>query len=199
MKKPWKIPRGEFNGMIRAALIALVTYLLLFGLVSAAITPQRYDIRVGMPADTTIYANEDVVDTVTTQQLRDAAAARVDVSYKSVDESVTTQVTSELSDLFAQLLSLYDARDDAAENLSVQLTPAQLEAMFSASRETLEALFNRALEYTHDTLVSSLPEGQEEAMISRLERDLSAEGYDSELIEVAVAGGARLYPPQHAH
>ncbi len=187
MKKPWKIPRGEFNGMIRAALIALVTYLLLFGLVSAAITPQRYDIRVGMPADTTIYANEDVVDTVTTQQLRDAAAARVDVSYKSVDESVTTQVTSELSDLFAQLLSLYDARDDAAENLSVQLTPAQLEAMFSASRETLEALFNRALEYTHDTLVSSLPEGQEEAMISRLERDLSAEGYDSELIEVAVA------------
>lgn len=59
--------------------------------------------------------------------------------------------------------------------------------MFSASRETLEALFNRALEYTHDTLVSSLPEGQEEAMISRLERDLSAEGYDSELIEVAVA------------
>ena len=187
MKKPWKIPRGEFNGMIRAALVALVTYLLLFGLVSAAITPQRYDIRVGMPADTTIYANEDVVDTVTTQQLRDAAAARVDVSYKSVDESVTTQVTSELSDLFAQLLSLYDARDDAAENLSVQLTPAQLEAMFSASRETLEALFNRALEYTHDTLVSSLPEGQEEAMISRLERDLSAEGYDSELIEVAVA------------
>ena len=44
------------------------------------------------------------------------------------------------------------------------------------SRETLEALFDYALEYTHDTLISSLPEGQEEAMLSRLERDLSAEG-----------------------
>ena len=66
MKRPRKDSNGEFNGMIRAALTALAIYLLLFGLVSAAVTPRRYDIRVGLPADTTIYANEDVVDTVTT-------------------------------------------------------------------------------------------------------------------------------------
>lgn len=186
MKLPWKISGGEFKVMLHTALIAVVAYLLLFGLLSAAITPQRYDIRIGMPADATIYANEDVVDTVTTQQLRDAAAAQVDVSYKSVDESVTTQVTDDLSALFEQLLALYDTREDA-ETLTIELSPDQLEALFSASRETLEALFNRALEYTHDTLVSSLPEGQEEAMLSRLERDLRAEGYDADLVGVAVA------------
>ena len=186
MKLPWKISGSEFKVLLHTALIAVIAYLLLFGLLSAAITPQRYDIRVGMPADATIYANEDVVDTVTTQQLRDAAAVQVDVSYKSVDESVTTQVTEDLSALFEQLLALYDTREDA-ETLTIELSPDQLEALFSASRETLEALFNRALEYTHDTLVSSLPEGQEAAMLSRLKRDLRAEGYDADLVGVAVA------------
>ena len=170
MKLPRKIPLSEVNNLLRTALIAVGTYLLLFVLLSAAVTPQRYDIRVGTPADATIYASEDVVDTVTTAQLRDAAAAQVDVSYKSVDESVTTQVTNDLSSLFERLLALYDARGDASQ-LDLQLTPAQLEAMFAAPRETLEALFDYALEYTHDTLISSLPEGQEEAMLSRLERD----------------------------
>ena len=187
---------GELKNFLRTAIIAVVTYLLLFGLLSAAVTPQRYDIRVGLPADATIYASEDVVDTVTTQQLRDAAAAQVDVSYKSVDESVTTQVTNDLTALFEQLLSLHDARGDAeASALDVQLTPAQLEALFAASRDTLETLFESATEYTHDTLISSLPEGQEEAMLSRLERELSAEGYEPELVGVAVeAVRARLKP-----
>ena len=185
---------GELKNFLRTAIIAVVTYLLLFGLLSAAVTPQRYDIRVGLPADATIYASEDVVDTVTTQQLRDAAAAQVDVSYKSVDESVTTQVTNDLSALFERLLALYDARGDASQ-LDLQLTPAQLEAMFAAPRETLEALFDYALEYTHDTLISSLPEGQEEAMLSRLERDLSAEGYDAHLVSVTVRRCARACNP----
>ena len=187
---------GELKNFLRTAIIAVVTYLLLFGLLSAAVTPQRYDIRVGLPADATIYASEDVVDTVTTQQLRDAAAAQVDVSYKSVDESVTTQVTGDLTVLFEQLLSLHDARGDAdASTLDIQLTPAQLEALFAAPRETLQALFNSATEYTRDTLISSLPEGQEEAMLSRLERELSAEGYEPELVGVAVeAVRARLKP-----
>ena len=79
--------------------------------------------------------------------------------------------------------------------LDVQLTPAQLEALFAAPRETLEALFDSATEYTRDTLISSLPEGQEEAMLSRLERELSAEGYEPELVGVAVeAVRARLKP-----
>ena len=128
MKLPWKIPLSEVNNLLRTALIAVGTYLLLFVLLSAAVTPQRYDIRVGTPADATIYASEDVVDTVTTAQLRDAAAAQVDVSYKSVDESVTTQVTNDLSSLFERLLALYDARGDASQ-LDLQLTPAQLEAL----------------------------------------------------------------------
>ena len=193
MKRPRKDSNGEFNGMIRAALTALAIYLLLFGLVSAAVTPRRYDIRVGLPADTTIYANEDVVDTVTTQQLRDAAAARIDVSYKSVDESVTAQVTLELDDLLEQLLRFYDAEGEGTPPIS--LTDAQRQALLSASRDTLEALFDRALEYTHDTLVSSLPEGQEEAMLTRLEADLQTEDYDANLIAVAInAVRARIRP-----
>ena len=45
---------GELKNLLRTAIIAVVTYLLLFGLLSAAITPQRYDIRVGLPADATL-------------------------------------------------------------------------------------------------------------------------------------------------
>ena len=50
MKLPWKIPMSEVNNLLRTALIAVGTYLLLFVLLSAAVTPQRYDIRVGLPA-----------------------------------------------------------------------------------------------------------------------------------------------------
>ena len=185
MKISLKLPDSELNCKIRAALIALGTYLLLFGLLSAAITPQHYDIRVGEPADTTIYASEDVVDTVTTQQLRAAAAAQVDVSYKSVDESVTSQVSADLTALFDQLLALAQSGGEVPESMSMRPTSEQLEALLAAPRGELEALFERATEYTRDALLSTLPEGQEEAMISRLGRDLLSEGYDEELVEIA--------------
>lgn len=116
MEKRSKVAPAEVRVLIHAALIALVTYFVMFALLSAAITPQRYDIHVGAPASVTIYANEDVVDQVTTDQLREEAAARVDVSYKSLDESVLGEVTAELNALCSRMLS-FAALEAEADDL----------------------------------------------------------------------------------
>ena len=186
MEKRSKVAPAEVRVLIHAALIALVTYFVMFALLSAAITPQRYDIHVGAPASVTIYANEDVVDQVTTDQLREEAAARVDVSYKSLDESVLGEVTAELNALCSRMLS-FAALEAEADDLGVDLSPSQLETLLSTPRETLSALFTRIEEYTRDALVSTLPEGQEEAMVSRMEADLRAENYDEDLVDLGVS------------
>ena len=172
--------------VLRAVLIALATYFVLFALISAAITPERYDIRIGAPASVTILASRDVEDTVTTEMLRDAAAAQVDLSYRSVDRSVTVEVTSLLDRQFSQLVRLSAGDEDALEALSVTLSAEQIEKLKAVHADALEGLFRRAEELARDSLISSLPEGQEAATVARIERDLSAENYDATLVSIAV-------------
>ena len=78
IKKLMKMSRTELLGVLRAFVIALVLYFALFMLVSAGITPQRYDIQVGLPAPVQLKATKDVEDVVTTEEMRDEAADAVE-------------------------------------------------------------------------------------------------------------------------
>ena len=87
------------NGRPRLAcvLVALMTYVLLFGMLVAAARPEQYDLRVGQVSPITITATKDVEDTVTTQQLIDIAVAAVQPNYVS-DTTVMPQVMQGLED-----------------------------------------------------------------------------------------------------
>ncbi len=187
MKKLLQLPKGEFSSIVRAALIALGAYFVLFAMISAAITPEQYDLQVGLPAPADIFASKNVVDTVTTEQLREEAANAVDVSYKSVDPTVTAEVLAHLEEQFSLLVELASAEEAGnTDGLLVNLTPAQLEKMMAVQRETLEGIFSHTIDLVRDALNATLPEGQESAMVARIERDLNAENYDSTLVSVAV-------------
>ena len=74
MKKRSDMKISRLSGVVCAVLTGAVTILLLFALILTGISPDTYDINVGQPASKTIYATKDVEDTVTTAQLRQAAA-----------------------------------------------------------------------------------------------------------------------------
>ena len=76
--------------------------------------------------------------------------------------------------------------EDALEALSVTLSAEQIEKLKAVHADALEGLFRRAEELARDSLISSLPEGQEAATVARIERDLSAENYDATLVSIAV-------------
>ena len=87
---------SRLNGVIRTVLISVATFLLIFVLILAGISPDTYDIHVGEPASKTIYATKDVEDTVTTEALREAAANAVEPIYRSMDPSVNATVLEDM-------------------------------------------------------------------------------------------------------
>lgn len=68
----------------------------------AAITPQRYDLKVGDISHTTITASKDVVDEISTARQRETAANQVEPSY-IFKEDVAGQVMQDLATVLAQV------------------------------------------------------------------------------------------------
>ena len=196
MKKATKLKNSRISSIIRTIIIGAVTFVLLFVLLMAGIAPDQYDIHVGQPATKTIYATKDVEDTVTTQALREAAANAVEPSYKSVDTSVNAVVAESIQAMFAMLMQIRaeyagisdidDATLAEVNKISpVLLNKDMLGALLMAEDAVIEETFATALSEMRDTLNSTLPEGQENASITRISRTLLSADYPNALISLA--------------
>ena len=78
MKRNLRISGARLAPVLKTVLICLATCALMFAPLYAGITPEQYDIQVGAPAPIEILATKDVVDSVTTEQLKNNAAASVE-------------------------------------------------------------------------------------------------------------------------
>ena len=186
------------NGRPRLAcvLVALMTYVLLFGMLVAAARPEQYDLRVGQVSPITITATKDVEDTVTTQQLIDIAVAAVQPNYVS-DTTVMPQVMQGLEDCFRAMAEIraLEAGEEGltAEQISqarASLAPLQVEEEtvllidglpeeeFTLLKDELTALISGVMN-------SNLAEGQEDEAVAKLVRDLSNTGLTAEELELA--------------
>lgn len=196
-QKSDKATLKKYGKVVRSVLVWLISYLIVFVLISAGITPQRVDLRVGSPSQVTIMATKDVVDTVTTQRMQDEAAAAIETSYKSAEEDVLSDV---LAELYRMENTIRTARENYDEATSVVLgtvnalfempvlTQDDFQAVLDADDAGVDAIFTRIEGLIADTLESTLPEGSEDAAVSRIERDLKAdEAYSDELIKLASA------------
>ncbi len=183
--------------MLKNALIVAVACILLTTMLVLGATPEQHDIHVGSPAPMDILATKDVNDVVTTEEHREAAAAMVEPSYKSIDFSVVGTVSSDMEALFVRLMSLRDDNspnpatmtdedlDALNQQLPVNVNREEYEAWMTADDETLEALKSQAIINVRDTLNSTLLEGQEGAAVSRLSRSLAAAGFAPALVSLA--------------
>lgn len=140
-----------------------------------------------------------MVDSVTTEQLKNNAAASVEPSYKSADFSGVDGVLNDLSARFDVLRSAYndwsageaDAQTlisdaeltDLNEKLGFSLTRDQLNTLLATERQTLEALFEAALTEVKGTLMSTLPEGQESVAVKNIRLELTRK-YPAQLVGV---------------
>ena len=198
MKKLSEFKFGRLSNVIQRVLCVSVTFLMIFALLIAGVTPDQYDITVGEPASMSVYATKDVEDTVTTEMLRDAAAEAVEPSYKSADMSVNTSVLNDIESMFAKLTSLKEEygntgstaiSDATLESFNarspVTMTKDMLSALLTCDDDTLAAIAGEAEEEMRDTLNATLPEGQEAAAITRISRSLGDGDYTAGLVSVA--------------
>ncbi len=198
MNKLSKAGMSRLAPVFKSGLIIAATYLLLAGLLVIGITPEQHDIQVGAPAPLDILASKDVIDTVSTEERRAAAAAAVEPSYRSIDFSVVGSVSSDMQTTFDALFALRDSewpRPDriteaelSAMNaaLPVALSPEEYKALRTYDEDNLRHLFEDAIIDVRETLNSTLLEGQEATAINRLARSLAGNGYSAELVSIAM-------------
>ena len=86
----------------KCLLIALAGTVALIIMTCAASAPKRYNLTVGSIASQTITANKDVVDEITTEQRRQAAADAVEPTYQYVP-GASEAVLNSLNDVFYEL------------------------------------------------------------------------------------------------
>ncbi len=90
------------SASVRTAIVLVVAVAILCVLMTIAIAPKRYNLRVGEISYTTITATKDVVDEVSTARQREEAASKVEPSYV-FNESVTNEVLTNLDAVLKQV------------------------------------------------------------------------------------------------
>ncbi|MBQ8160643.1 MAG: HDIG domain-containing protein [Clostridia bacterium] len=107
-KKSNPVPLGHrvvswmHTAAARCMVIMIMTCAMLIGIFYIACAPKRYSVTVGSISRQTITATKDVVDTISTEDRRKAAANAVESTYR-LQEGVSDQVISNLSQIFSEL------------------------------------------------------------------------------------------------
>lgn len=121
-------------------------------LLMVAITPKKYDLKVGSISPATITASKEVVDEIATRQQQDAAAAAVDPTY-IYKEDVAGLVMEELNAILKQVSAVQaygqsildeNCGDDPVGRKQYKFTPEQITA--AKEKMTLVTLADYQLE-----------------------------------------------------
>ncbi|MBQ4619493.1 MAG: HDIG domain-containing protein [Clostridia bacterium] len=188
----------KIGAALSYTLLGVFVFFTMFALLSAAITPERYDIQVGSPAPNTIKATKDVEDTITTNKLRSNAAGSVKSIY-IVDESVRKTVEEEAGARFkvlAQVASLSRVSEgdttvtenqllSANEQFApVEVTLEELTVIGRSEEDDLNALISRAMGMLSEKMAANLMENQTEAAVKDISDTLILEGGDEKVVAV---------------
>ena len=162
----------------KCALAVLIGTVLLAVLFGAAITPERYSLKVGSIAFKTITASKDVVDEVTTNSRRDAAARQVEPIFHPA-EGVSDKVLKDLDAIFQELGAMqaygegllkqkgsdyvFDQKEiDFAKTMLTRMTlnDYQAKSLLRASEEAFGDMISAVTTAVRNTLNTTIREGQ---------------------------------------
>ncbi|HSK68391.1 MAG TPA: hypothetical protein VLA21_03955, partial [Candidatus Limnocylindria bacterium] len=169
-------------GVSRGLVITLGTLLCLLVFI-VTVTPRRYSLSLGMVPNQTIAAHRDVVDEVTTQEHRDAAARGVTPVYHFRD-GVTEQVLEQLSAVYEQMSAArqyarslpdfgttraYSPEEFTRAREIVSLIPLQdfqLTTLMNARDEQFEQMFADLTPALRNAMQGNVTQGQEALAIN---------------------------------
>ena len=167
----------------KCALVVLVGALMMFGLFCAVSAPERYSLTVGSISHQTITATKDVVDEITTESRREAAADAVEPTYH-FQEGASEQVLSDLAAIFEELrttqqygLTLRKEGETDAQFLNrefteteleyarglittITLSDYQIETLLRTDTDTMEEMISTVTTAVQNTLNTTIREGQ---------------------------------------
>ena len=174
-----RLRRWFHSASAKNALILLVTGLVIFGIYSLLCAPKRYDLTVGSISRETINATKDVVDEVTTEEKRNAAAAAVVPTYM-FDEEVMGTVMEDLESTFKELRTVQqysqtlqnengesrrnftDAEIEYAQSLvtRISLNRYQINTLMRTTTESFDDMVQTVTTAVENTLNNTVREGQ---------------------------------------
>lgn len=178
---------------VQQVLFGAVTYVVLLVIVMLVISPEQYDLSVGDVAPNTITASKDIVDEVTTQRRRQAAADAVSPVYYK-DDTISDTVLADMDAVFAELRSVRQlgqqiqeqweqtqqssfTEEDYAQASSmltkITLSSYQLRTLMNTDESTFETLYQSLFSATRTTLVSTITEGQINDAINNIQQIVS--------------------------
>ena len=177
---------------VQQALFAAVTYLILLAICLLAISPEQYDLSVGDVAPKTITASKDIVDEITTERRRQAAADAVSPVYYK-DDTVSDTVLSDMDAVFSELRAVRELGEQIqtawgedggsfteadyaqASGLVTRLSLSnyQLRTLMNTSESDFESLYQSLVSATRTTLVSTITEGQINDAINNIQQIVS--------------------------
>ncbi|MBQ5771484.1 MAG: HDIG domain-containing protein, partial [Clostridia bacterium] len=190
-------PASKFGSVLSHAMLGAAVFIVLFALLSAAITPERYDIQVGQPAPNTIKATKDVEDTITTQEEKAKAANQVRSIYIK-DENAAVEVLENAGAKFkvlSQVAALSRANNEDGTVTSSQLSSAneqlfpvsisadELSVLSTVNEDELKSLFARSLELLEERLKGNLMEDNLAQTVEDIANSI-VNDYDMRLISV---------------
>lgn len=124
----------------RNTVLVLLSGLIIYGLYCLISAPKQYDLTVGSISRDTINATKDVVDEVTTEERRQAAANAVEPTYR-FQEGVKEEVLSSLNAVFSELRTVQQyAQTLLSENGSVKPSFSDAEVEYAQTLVSLITL-----------------------------------------------------------
>lgn len=162
-KKKWSwedLSRALHSSTAQCVYIFLAGTAVLCLLLMLAVTPQRYNLKVGDIAPTTITASKDVVDEISTTRQQEAAAASVEPTYV-YKEGISAEVMQDLQSVLTQATAVQKygqrvlqtvAPDDQQKQKSYQFTEAEMKYASSLLTQLTLA------DYQLDTLLRATEE-----------------------------------------
>ena len=175
----------------QTVLVVIAGVIVLCGLMTVAIAPKRYNLRVGDISHTTITATKDVVDEVSTARQREEAASKVEPSYV-FNETVTTDVLLNLETVLKQVntvqqygrnILLQQHPDDPLAQQSYQFKEAELSyAQGQLTQLTLAGYQLQTLLHASDQQMLDMTSDLTAAVENTMNTTIR-EGYVSETIQ----------------
>ena len=167
------------SNSFKCSLIVFFATVAAFGIYCTVVAPKQYDLSVGSIAHETINATKDVIDEVTTEERRQAAAAAVEPTYQ-FQEGIKEEVLNSLSSVFSELrtvqqyastlqpgsepdnTSFTDAEIDYALGLvsTVNLRRYQITTLLNTNSEKFEEMVSLVTTAVENSLNTTIREGQ---------------------------------------
>jgi len=189
--------RARYGSIFSSLIIGLISYLALYAMLVATISPDQYDLRVGQVSPITITASRDVEDTLATQQQREAAMKAVQPSYYT-DSEAQKKVMENLNSAFLRLETVRGWEVDPSGEISaafiqrskntlapMQISQDSIDWLLTIEEEELTSLRTALTKLVDAVLTDKLAENREAETIAKICKDLETDGFGKEAVQLA--------------